>query len=67
MPTTVGQQLACRLNKPWLNMDMDDAERCAAGIFEELENRCSYPLIEDDGLKQTLTRADLIGPLVVRT
>jgi hypothetical protein len=48
LPTTVGQRLACRINVPWLNMDMDDAERKEAGIFDELNGRWFGPLMGDD-------------------
>lgn len=48
LPTTVGHRLACRLNKPWLNVDMDEAGRKEAGIYEELCGRHYHPLLEDD-------------------
>lgn len=62
LPTTVAQRLACRLNKPWKNVDMDEMERQRDGIYEELQSRGSEPLMDDDdGYTQCyLTNADEI-------
>lgn len=37
LPTTVGQRLSCKLNKPWIDMDMTRAERIEAGIGESVQ------------------------------
>src|SRR6266852_4754734 len=44
LPTTVAQRLSCRLNKPWMNIDLSEAEKILAGIKEELDQRPSPPL-----------------------
>jgi hypothetical protein len=44
LPTTVAQRLALGQNKPWLNMDLNKAERILAGIKEELDERPFVPL-----------------------
>lgn len=49
LPTTVAQRLACRLNKPWLNADMDECQRRAAGIYDELVHRPHGPLFDENG------------------
>lgn len=48
LPTTVGQRLACRLNLPWLNIDMDDIQRKEAGISGKSIDRRPAPLEEFD-------------------
>jgi len=45
LPTTVGQRLACRLNTPWLQVDMNEEQRRKEGIFEALEKRPGFPKI----------------------
>jgi hypothetical protein len=53
LPTTVGQRLAFRLNKPWANVDMDRHERECNGIIAELRSRPGGPLDDNsDGYKQ---------------
>ena len=37
LPSTVGQRLACKLDKPWIDIDMSTAERRLAGIGEPIE------------------------------
>ena len=32
LPTTVGQRVSCKLDTPWIDMDMTRAERIEAGI-----------------------------------
>lgn len=46
LPTTVGQRLALQLGKPWLDIDMNDAERERAGIYEESVKGGAAPLFE---------------------
>jgi hypothetical protein len=48
LPTTVAQRLACRLNIPWKEVDMDDLERQRAGIHDALQTRGGSPLMDDD-------------------
>jgi hypothetical protein len=38
LATTAGFRVACRLNLPWIQIDMNDCERLAAGIKEELRD-----------------------------
>jgi hypothetical protein len=53
LPTTVGQRLAFRFNKPWANVDMDELERQRKGIHEGLQSRGGAPLDDDsDGCKE---------------
>ena len=44
LPTTVAQRLACKLDKPWIDIDMSKAERKLAGIHEALLARQSVPI-----------------------
>lgn len=44
LPTTIAQRLACKLDKPWIQIDMSTADRKLAGIHEELENRPRVPV-----------------------
>jgi len=62
LPTTVGQRLAFRFNKPWANLDMDELERQRKGIHEALQSRGGAPLDDDsDGCKEYyLNEADRI-------
>ena len=53
LPTTIGFRLACRINKPWIDIDMDDAEALRAGIYEELNRRPQGPLPKDGGTMVT--------------
>jgi hypothetical protein len=39
LPTTVAQRLACKLDKPWIQIDMSIAERKLAGIYDGLRAR----------------------------
>jgi hypothetical protein len=32
LPTTIAQRLACKLNKPWVNIDLSKADKILAGI-----------------------------------
>ena len=59
LPTTVGQRLACRLNLPWLNMDMDEAERKKARISGKIGNRRPAPLEDFDAPPGSFTFAYL--------
>lgn len=52
LPTTVAQRLACSLNVPWRNVDMDTAERLREGIYEELKSRPEGPLVGEEGYKE---------------
>ena len=53
LPTTVGQRLAFRFNKPWANVDMDELERQRKGIYDALQSRGGAPLDDDlDGWKE---------------
>jgi hypothetical protein len=36
------------MNKLWMNMDMNDAERRTAGIYTQLQNRHRVPLVGGD-------------------
>ena len=60
LPTTVGQRVAFRFNKPWANVDMDEMERQRQGIYDELRSRGGAPLDDDsDGCKEYyLEKAD---------
>jgi hypothetical protein len=61
LPTTVAQRLALGQNKPWMNMDLDKAERILAGIKEELDKRPFEPIdpsANAGGRYQYLPRAD---------
>lgn len=49
LPTTVAQRLAFQLNKPWLNVAMDECQRRAAGIYDELAKRPVWPFEDDNG------------------
>jgi hypothetical protein len=44
LPTTVAQRLACRLDKPWIEIDMSIADRKLAGIHDALMKRRSEPI-----------------------
>jgi hypothetical protein len=44
LPTTVAQRLACKLDKPWIDMDMSKADRKLAGIDDALIDRQTYPI-----------------------
>jgi hypothetical protein len=53
LPTTVGQRIAFRFNKPWANVDMDEMERQRKGIYDDLQSRGGGPLDDDsDGRKE---------------
>jgi hypothetical protein len=53
LPTTVGQRVAFRFDKPWVNVDMDEMERMRKGIYDELQTRDGGPLDDDcDGHKE---------------
>jgi hypothetical protein len=43
LPTTVAQRLCCRLNIPWIDIDLSVAERKLAGIHERLLEKLSDP------------------------
>jgi hypothetical protein len=62
LPTTVGQRIAFRFNKPWANVDMDEMERQRKGIYDDLQSRGGGPLDDDsDGCKEYyLPEADRI-------
>lgn len=47
IPSTVAQQIAKELGKPWLNIDMNTEERIQAGIYDELSSRPWGPIFED--------------------
>jgi len=47
LPTTVAQRLACKMNKPWLDVDMNYIERKESGIDEELKQLRSSPIFEN--------------------
>jgi hypothetical protein len=47
LPTTVAQRLACRLGKPWIDVDMNEEQRRREGIYEEAKKNSVCPLIED--------------------
>jgi hypothetical protein len=49
MPTTVAQRLACKLDKPWIEIDLSKADRKLLGIDVALENRKTFPLTSDAG------------------
>ena len=53
LPTTVGFRVACRANKPWIEIDMSDSERLQVGLCDELESRSS-PDWKDDGSMVTV-------------
>jgi hypothetical protein len=42
LPTTVAQRLAGKLEKPWIEIDMSEAEKKLAGIDEALANRETF-------------------------
>ncbi|HEY1676858.1 MAG TPA: hypothetical protein VGG04_04070 [Candidatus Sulfotelmatobacter sp.] len=44
LPTTVAQRLAFILDKPWIDIDMNKAERVLAGIHESLLARRPFPI-----------------------
>jgi hypothetical protein len=44
LPTTVAQRLACKLDKPWMDIDMSKADRKLAGIDEALTDRQTHPI-----------------------
>jgi hypothetical protein len=46
LPSTVGQRLACKLDKPWIDIDMSTAERRLAGIGEPIER---WGVLEESG------------------
>lgn len=51
LPTTVAQRLACKLDKPWIDIDMSKADRKLAGIDDALTDRRTHPIdpFEDIG------------------
>lgn len=59
LPTTVAQRLAFRLGKPWLNVDMDECQRRAAGIYDELAERPFGPLFDGNGDQAGVTEGHL--------
>jgi len=45
LPTTVAQRLACKLDKPWIEIDLSMTERKLAGIADALDERAKgFPL-----------------------
>ena len=44
LPTTVAQRLACKLDKPWIEIDMSKTDRELAGIDDALTNRLTHPI-----------------------
>jgi len=44
LPTTVAQRLACKLDKPWIDIDMSKADRKLAGIDDALADRQTHPI-----------------------
>ena len=48
LPTTVAQRLACKYDKPWINIDMSTADRKLAGIYDGLSQRKREPLGQAD-------------------
>jgi len=44
LPTTVAQRLACKLDKPWIEIDMSKTDRKLAGIDDALTNRLTHPI-----------------------
>lgn len=67
LPTTVAQRIACRLDKPWIEIDMSIADRKLAGIHDALMKRRSEPidpfnnigslslyLRKEDGVRETV-------------
>ena len=48
LPTTVAQRLACKYDKPWMNIDMSTADRKLAGIYDGLLQRKREPLGQAD-------------------
>jgi hypothetical protein len=55
LPTTTGFRLACRADIPWIDVDMTDAERREAAIYDELNKRPSGPLLNDGSMLQTVS------------
>lgn len=49
LPTTVAQRLACKFDKPWIEIDFSVAERKLVGIYEGLVNRQPFPVLPFDG------------------
>jgi len=44
LPTTVAQRLACKLDKPWIDIDLSKADRKLAGIDDALTYRQTHPI-----------------------
>lgn len=44
LPTTVAQRLACKHDKPWMDIDLSSADLKLAGIYDELQNRRREPI-----------------------
>jgi len=44
LPTTVAQRLACKLDKPWIEIDLSRAERKLIGIADALDKPRDSPL-----------------------
>ncbi len=44
LPTTVAQRLSCKLNIPWIDIDLSIPERKLAGIYEKLLERPQGPI-----------------------
>jgi hypothetical protein len=66
LPTTVAQRLACKYDKPWIDIDLSMADRKLAGIYDELLHRKCEPLdlaesvdcrhlylLHEDGIRET--------------
>ena len=51
LPTTVGQRLACKLNIPWLQVEMSISEREKAGITRRVSSPIS-PLEDIGGITE---------------
>jgi hypothetical protein len=47
LPTTIGQRLACKVGKPWVDIDMNDVKRIEASIYEQTKKAAGLPLIEN--------------------
>jgi hypothetical protein len=65
LPTTIAQRLACKLDKPWVEIDMSAADRKLARIYKRLTERPTSPigvpsigrredyLPREDGIRET--------------
>jgi len=49
LPTTVAQRLACKLDKPWIEIDLSTAERKLIGIADALDKPRGFPIPPFDG------------------